>query len=288
VVVVTLLVGAPLSSADATTTVTLVRVIQASAWAPPAPDTSGIAIRPSNGRLVVVDSEVDETALWQHANVWNVEGDFPKSSWSTERFSREPSGIAVGGKDTLWVSDDSLDHIIRWRSGPDAKWGTADDVALVVAAPSYGSTDPEDIAIGAGSLFICDGESTDIIQIQRGPNGVFDLASPPGDDIVTRFDTASLGLTEPEGVTYDPTTGGLDIVSRREDVLVRTTLDGTLIESISLKGFRLAHASGVAVMPSADPATDPTTVYITDRGVDNDVNPAENDGKIFVFALSSA
>ena len=278
-----LLVTSP--PADATTTITLVSVIQTSAWAAPSPDTSGIAVRPSTGRFVVVDSEVDETPLWVHSNAWSVVDDVPKASWSTERLSREPSGVAFSGKETLWLSDDSLDKLIRWRPGPDGTWGTLDDVGLTSSAPSYGSDDPEDLAWGAGSLFVADGESTDVIRIQRGPNGRFDFDAPPGDDVITRFDTAVLGITEPEGVTYDPATGGLDIVSRRQDVIVRTTLDGALIETIDLTAFHVNHASGIAVVRPADPSS-PMTVYVTDRGVDNDVNPAENDGRIFVFALS--
>jgi hypothetical protein len=276
----------PSPRVGAATTVTLVRVIDSSTWSPPSPDTSGIAIRPSNGRFVVVDSEVDETTLWSHANVWSVVGGAPKGSWSTERFSREPSGIAIQGKDTFWISDDSLDHLIRWRPGPDGRWGTVDDVPLTIPAPSYGSRDPEDLAWGGGSLFVADGDSTDIVRIERGPNGRFDFDAPPGDDVVTRFDTSALGITEPEGVTYDPTTNGLDIVSRREDVIIRTTLDGVLLESIDVSAFHVDHASGIAVVPPAD-ASSPTMVYVTDRGVDNDVNPAENDGRIHEFALSA-
>jgi len=56
---------------------------------------------------------------------------------------------------------------------------------------------------------------------------------------------------------------------------------------IDLTAFHVNHASGVAIVPPADPSS-PTTVYVTDRGVDNAVNPAENDGRIFVFALSDA
>jgi hypothetical protein len=59
-----------------------------------------------------------------------------------------------------------------------------------------------------------DGVGEEVYRLTPGNNGVFDGASPLGDDVVTHFDTSSLGAGDPEGITYNHITGTLFILSR--------------------------------------------------------------------------
>jgi hypothetical protein len=276
---------APALPASAATTAQVVGIIETSAWAEPSTDPSGITYSSAKGQLVVVDGEVEETALWDGANAWYVTltGTATKS-WSTTDHSNEPVGVAAPRASTMWIADDDVGRILRWRTGKDGRWGTRDDRVKIVSARAFGANDPEGIALGGGSLFITDGGGAEVYRLDPGPNGRIDGVPPAGDDLVSHFDTSALGVRDPEGVTYDPTSGTLLLVSRRDLVLVRVTLDGALIESIDISASGILRPSDLALAPGSDDATE-THIYVTDRGVDNGKDPDQNDGRIFEFEL---
>ncbi|HXF72661.1 MAG TPA: hypothetical protein VNO79_08660 [Actinomycetota bacterium] len=266
---------------------TLVAVIDTSAWSPPSPDPTGIAYSPARRKLIVTDSEVEETALFAGANVFEARrsGSLLRT-YDLTRSTREPAGVAVPPRSrlTLFVSDDNADRVFVVRAGEDRRWGTQDDRIRSISTPAFGSGDPEGLAFGRRSLFIADGSQAEIFLIRRrGPR--FDGPPPNGDDVVRRFDTAALGLSEPEGVDHDPLTGHLFIVSRRERVIAEVTLRGRPVALFDISSSGIEEPSGVSVV-RPDPAT--LLVYVVDRGADNNEDPAENDGRIFAFSISPA
>jgi hypothetical protein len=246
----------------------------------------GLAYLASSGSLLVADSEVDEMTLFADANVFvtSTAGAL-EGSFSTAAYTREPADVAVGarGRVLLFV-DDVLDLVFKVRAGVDRRWGTSDDLVSSFSTRSFGSHDPEGLGYGDGSLFLTDGNGTQVFRVDPGPNKKFDGAPPLGDDVVTSFDTTTLGLRDPEDVAYDPHLGRLFLVSRTEDVIVITTTAGALVDSIDIPSPDLRPA-GIALAPGSDDPT-ATHVYVADRGKDNGPHPAENDGRILEFALA--
>ncbi|HXF71530.1 MAG TPA: SdiA-regulated domain-containing protein [Actinomycetota bacterium] len=266
---------------------TVVAVIDTSAWSPPSPDPTGVAYSPARRKLIVADAEVEETSLFAGANAFEARrsGSLLRA-YDLTGSTREPAGVAVPPRSrlTLFVSDDNADRVFIVRAGEDRRWGTRDDRVRSISTRAFGSQDPEGLAFGRRSLFVADGSGAEIFRIRRrGPR--FDGPPPDGDDAVSRFDTASLGLSDPEGVDYDPVSGHLFIVSRRERVIVEVTLRGRPVAVFDVSSSGIEEPSGVAVV-RPDPGT--LLVYVADRGADNNEDPAENDGRIFAFSISPA
>lgn len=276
-------------SAVADPTASLAKLTLASAWDPPSPDPMGLAYHPSRQRLVVVDSEVEETPLYQGRNAWGLGMDGePRRSWSLATFIVEPTDVAAKGRRTMFIVDDVADELFIVRRGRDGRWGSKDDAVRSFSTRPFGSRDPEGLEFAHGALFVSDGDDTEVYRIDRGADGQFDGAPPEGDDVVTSFDTHGLGLHDPEDLAYDRSNGLLYLISRTDLVLVRATLAGDLVDVIDLSGFDLLQPAGIAVVPGRDPSL--RRVYLADRGIDNNESqggdPNENDGRIFEFALT--
>ncbi|HUF59499.1 MAG TPA: hypothetical protein VMR89_08480 [Actinomycetota bacterium] len=269
-------------------TASRVRVTLTSLWVKPSPDPTGLAYHRGQRQLLVVDSEVEETRRWAGANIWRVRlGGRVSRSWSLMRFTREPTDIAFKDRRILFISDDNEDRVFRVQRGPDKIWGTRDDAITSFPTRPFGSRDPEGLEVALGSVWVADGESARIYRVRPGRDGRFNGAPPVGDDVVTSFDTLGLGLRDPEDLVYDGATGLLYLVSAKDDVIVRTTRAGVLVDTIDLSPFGLIAPAGITLAPgSRDRSV--RNVYISDRGIDNGPDPNENDGRIFEFALTAA
>lgn len=268
-----------LLSSPARATSTVVDVIDTSAWTPPSPDPSGVAYLRRSGRFVVVDSEVDETPSWNGVNVWllDAEGTVLRS-WSVEAFSLEPADVAARGR-RLYICDDDADAVSIVRRGSDRRFGTHDDVVASFPTAGFGATDPEGIAYADGVLYLADGANGGggtIYRIDPGPNGRFEDTG--GDDVIDGFTLDGLGLDDPEGIAASG--GSLYVVSRSgpDRVIVRMTLEGDVLETISVAGSGIDRPSGIAVVPRDDGLLE---TFVADRNVDNAVDGGENDGLLY-------
>jgi hypothetical protein len=291
------------AAAQTTTPARLVRIVKTSSWNKPSTDPTGLGYMRKTNQLIVCDSEVDETNHWKRANVWivSLRGKV-KRSFSTRAYSSEPTDCAMlkaGGP--LYITDDSQDKVFIVRAGKDRTIGTKDDVVTSFSTRSFGSRDPNGIDIAPNhSLLVSDGNNGTtagagnrqrVFRIKPGPNGVFDGAPPVGDDVVTSWGTARLGVREPEDVAYDPYTNQVVLISGADDVIVIATLAGKLVKTFDISGSGIVHAAGVAVAPgSFNKAV--RHVYVSDRGIDNNSGPTprpnENDGRIFEFGVGKA
>jgi hypothetical protein len=253
----------------------------------------GLAYAWSTGTFITCDSEVEEMGLFDGANVWlGGSALAPEATLDVSSVTREPADVAVANQGrTMFLVDDDQDEIFAVSSGPDRTWGTADDRLRSFSTRPFQSRDPEGLGYGEGSLFVTDGDDTAVYRLSPGANGSFDGVAPGGDDVVTSFDTAVLGLADPEDVAYDPGSGHLFLVSRTDEVIVETTTAGVLVDRIDISSSGIRFPAGITVAPaSQDP--DETHVYVADRGIDNDAGPGsdpnENDGRIFEFDLVAA
>lgn len=262
---------------------------------PPSPDPSGIAWDPVANRLIVVDSEVEEMTIYQDVNVYelDLQGALTGSGNITPPapgFSNEPTGLSldpVSGH--LFVTDDRLDTVFRVASGADGDFGTGDDVIVSrVRTSDFGSSDPEDVAFdtATGDLFTVDGAGREVYRISPGSNGAFDGVPPGGDDTTSHFDTARFGAMGSEGLGYDSARDSLLVVDPMTKKIYETSKTGTLLGTIDLAAANTRHAEDVVLAPAG---TEPgqTNMYVVDRGVDNQADPNENDGKMYEMSISS-
>jgi uncharacterized protein YjiK len=278
---------APVASAI---TASLVRTIDTSQWSPPSPDPSGLAYLPASGTLLVADGEVNEMPpYFTGKNLFeaSLSGTLLKTL-TTISFSDEPVGLDVNPANKhLFISDDTgTRSVYELNPGPDGLYNTSDDTFTSFKTADFGSSDPEGLAYdaGSGALFIIDGVNREVYRVTPGPNGIFNGVPPVGDDQVTHFDTANLGLDDPEGIAFNSNSGTLYAVGKPADTLFELTTGGNLVQTIDISAADATKPAGVAYGPGSQNAGQ-MSIYIAARGVDNDSNPNENDGKLYEFSL---
>jgi sugar lactone lactonase YvrE len=268
------------------------------AWSTPSTDPTGLTYDPRSHKLWISDSEVDETGFWKHRNLFlaNRLGALQKTR-RLDKVTVEPEGISwyPRGK-SLFVIDDDKNAIFRFGRGRDGKLGTRDDkVRKVVNTLRYGSGDGEGVTWhtrrGKVDMLIwTDATTTDIYELKRGRDHRFGTR----DDVMKRKFSASSftnpagrHLTDPNGVLFDRKTGHLFTVSSKQHFVLETTLAGAFVQLIpnifcrddpDCRGF-----SDLVFAPGTDGS--PRRLYLTDRGVDNNVDPNENDGRLYQVEL---
>ena len=281
------LVAATSSAFVSTTVATLVRTYELSQLDPPSPDSAGIAWLPDRQSLIVSDSEVNEVSIFEGVNLFTIEpssGDLVDTGVTTA-FSNEPTGVGYDPVSRhLFTSDDSRKEIFEIVAGPDNRFGTPDDSVTSFDTDLFGSTDPEGVAFGAGRLYIADGANREVFIVDPGSNGIFDgVPVAGGDDVVSQFDVAIHGASDPEGIAFREDTGSLLVVSRGDSVIFELTTTGALLGLIDISAANPDSPAGVAVAPASDGSGD-AHIYVVARGVDNNSDPSENDGRMYEFA----
>ena len=278
----------PAAAAVATAVGSLIRITETSRFNPPSPDPSGVAYASHAGSLVIGDGEVNEMSIYAGANVFEttLSGSLSRT-WTTTSFSNEPTGVAYNPTNRhLFISDDDRREVYEVDPGPDGRYGTADDHVTSFDTGVFGSNDPEGLAfdVARGVLFIADGVNAQVYRVSPGGNGVFDGVAPAGDDQVTSFDTQTHGLMDPEGIAYDSDFGHLYVVGQPATQVFHLSTTGSLIRVIDISAAAADKPAGLEYAPrSGNPGA--MSLYIVDRGVDNDSDPRENDGKMYEFAL---
>ncbi|MEO7839299.1 MAG: hypothetical protein ABIU06_08115, partial [Anaerolineales bacterium] len=296
--IVELALVAPMALPPGTTLLpaTLVNIIDTSiaAWSPSAPDPSGVDYWPLTGKLLIVDSEVEEMSnYFMGKNVYqSTTSGALGATCSTTAYSGEPTGMAVNPNNNhLFISDDngSNDKVFEISLGQDGVYCTADDIVTTTnVAVLYGASDAEDVAYGNNTLFIGGGDDGEVFRIPLGPNGMLG----GGDDgAMTHFDTTVLGFSDMESLGYNADSNTLFLASPKptERYLGETTPTGTLLRAydLSLMGSAGNIRSDVAYAPgSQNPGI--KNIYIASRGVDNNDNRNENDGKVWEINISGS
>ena len=270
-----------LSAADAGS---LVQTIDTSLFVPPSPDAAGITYRDTSDSLFLSDSEVNEMTIFDGVNLFEIDvfGNQLTNLVTTD-FSNEPTGAASNpANGHLFIADDNGNAVYEIDPGPDALFNTIDDIVTSIDTTVFGSGDAEGVTYDSlqGHLFIVDGVNDEVYEISPGANMIFDGAPPQGDDVVSSFDTAALGVTDPEGIGYDFVTNRLYIVGKPSADLAEVSTSGSLIRTLDISAANAVKPAGVTVGPGSLVSTD-RNIYIVDRGVDNGKDPNENDGKLY-------
>ena len=274
-----------------TVTLPLVRTIDSSKFDPPSPDSAGITYNSWNNRLVMSDSEVNEISqLFTGDNVFELtlSGSL-RRTFTTVDFSNEPTGAAFNSNNGhMFYSDDNRDEIYEVNPGPDKVSGTNDDTVTSFDTRGYGSGDPEGLSYDPinNVLYIADGVNREVYIVQPGPNGTFDGISSGSDDTLDQFDTRGLGIDDPEGIYYNPTTGNLTLTGAESYELFEVTTSGELLQVFNVAAANARLLSGLTMAPNSTDSSR-MSYYIADRGVDNAKDPDENDGKIYELDAGS-
>ena len=270
----------------------LVQTIDASTWDPFSPDPSGIAYASAIGKLVVVDGEIEEESVnnypYPGQNVWHVDpltgaGDGIMDTTVGDPINREPVGAAYDPvRDELYISRDGSSSAV-WAY---TRNGDAWELRNQRTVTGFGVGDAEGLAFGNGNLYIGDGSNKEIWVIGPGPDAKVATAD---DILVDHFDTQALGINDPEGVGVDPTTGNVWILSHKDgEPMVETLPDGTPVSTTHFD-FPTDNPGGLEIAPSSSTADDPSTMsaWIAQRGVDNNADPNEIDGKLFEVSIEA-
>ena len=292
---------APAEAAATAVPAILVQTIDLSKWSTPSPDPMDMTYLPGSKHLLISDSEVEEAPqiYWHGANQFEttLSGELVETyttftaaptSLSPSNFSDEPSGVAYNALNGHWVyADDVQERIIDVDLGPDKVFGTSDDSMTSFRAKSCGDYDAESVAVDTrrGHLLLVDGLNSEVFDIAPGPNGIFDGCAPDGDDVATHFDTASMGILDPEAIEYNPDANTIFVSGAGATTVIETTSAGGLLKVFDLSSLKIDNPSGLAYAPSSlYPWV--KTLYICARGKDNNTDPFANDGKVYEIALA--
>lgn len=265
----------------------VVRITNTRSWSVPAPDPRGLTYNKRAHRLLISDSEIDETKRWAGKNLFTVSSRSRVGrAGSVAKVTVEPEDLAWNNRrQQLFVVDDDTDRIFRITRGHDRVIGTRDDVATtVLRTQRFGSDDPEGLGmcVPKAMLLVTDATRDRVYKIRRGRDRHFGTR----DDLVRSFSTRRFGYRFPTDVTWDEQSGHLFIVGPVESSILETTLRGRLIRKISLSGTTIRSASGIAFAPGSDGR--PHHLYVVDAGVDGSVHPRRNDGRLFELRVRRA
>jgi hypothetical protein len=278
------LLGPPEVANAADATVDVERLTLTSMWSTPSPDPTGLTYDVSRGRLLISDSEVDETPLWRGRNLFIVSRTgHLQAARKLTKVTVEPEDLAFdNGRRILFAVDDNNDTVFVIKAGPDRKFGTRDDRRSALAdTNSWGCGNPEGLGWKQKGkmLLVTDATDNRVFKVRRGPDRHF--GTP--DDVVRAFGTSRFGFRGTEDVAFEPASGHLFIVSSQEEFIVETRLGGKLVQRIDLSSTNIRNPSGIVIAPARDGSGN--HLFVTDRGKDNDPYPGENDGRLYEFSI---
>ena len=251
------------------------------------PDPAGLTfLKDGNGkgRLLIADSEVNETSLFQGNNIFELQpgGSATGRNSSTDpAFSDEPTGI---------TRNPSNGHFFITDDNGRAVYETDKDFNLINQFDiSSFSDDPEGIAFDT---------KRNILYIASGADNKIHKVSLDG-KLLGSFstDTTNIGVESPEGIVYQPETDHLFIVGKdkpknsHKNQVAEISVNGSIIRHIDISMENSEdnpkNSAGLALGPISN--TGRFHLYVAARGFDNNTaHPNENDGKIFDFTLPKA
>jgi hypothetical protein len=269
--------------------------IDTSDFSPPSPDPAGITYLTTadtvpQDRLQISDSEVNEMPIYDGANLFEttLSGSLTYTATTLVYYNDstplgEPTGVAFDPGATpddrrFFISDDDLDRVFEVDPGVDGRFGGGDDTVQSFATDSY-SNDPEGITYNPtnGYLYIVDGLGRSVHAVDPSD----------GEDEVSSFDVSIAGLIQPEGIAYNPDGDTLFVLDSQTAAVAEIAIHTdpwVVVRIIDISDAPLYHPGGLAYVPSSASASE-NHLFIADRGVDNDIDPGENDGKVFEMSF---
>ena len=272
---------------DGTETATLRATVATSAWSPASPDPSGIGFDSIRDRLMVSDGEVEEMTIYAGKNVWEAtRAGVVSRSTTTVGYSNEPVGITFqSATRTFYISDDTTpDAVYVLTVGPDGLLHTSDDTRRSFDVGNF-PTDPEDTAFdnARNELWVAGGIFNTVHRLRPGPNGIFNGIPSVGDDQILTINVSPFGVTDVEAIAVRPADGGIYVVGQPITTLLHLNNAGQFVRTITLPSTGLVKPAGIVFAPASSGTGD--SMYLVDRGIDNEFFPNENDGMLFEYGV---
>ena len=255
-----------------------IRVVATSSYNPPSPDPSGVAYLSGSDRLFIADGEVDEMDIFANANLFNTtRAGVLQTTGNTVPWSEEPVGVGYNPLNNhVFLSDDDPNDVFELAAGSDGRFGTGDDVRTTFNVEDD-VTDPEGIDYdpATNSLWYAGGEASDIHRQQAGSDGQFGGS----DDVWTHWDATVYGMQDPEGLGFDSVRGTILVLDDASQTIYELDRNAALLNTIDISAADSDAAAGLAVGPSTTGSG--RSFYVVARGVDNNSDPDENDGRLY-------
>jgi hypothetical protein len=231
------------------------------------------------------DGEVEETVNgithFAGANVWETTlsgsvvrtANISKVAPTVTPMTDEPTGVTwQPSSGHYFVTDDGKKGVFNLTPGADQRIGTSDDSWTFFWTNVFGNGDPEGICYDSLSdhLFVADGVNAEIYEYTTAGA------------LVGHFDVLTYGVADPETVEFNPVGGTLFTLSNRQSgpIIVETTTSGALLQTIDVSAAGARKPAGLAFAPASN-GSEAMRFYFVDRGVDNNSDPNENDGKMY-------
>ena len=255
-----------------------IRVVATSSYNPPSPDPSGVAYLSGSDRLFISDGEVDEMSIYAGANLFQTtRAGALQTTGTTLPWSEEPVGVGYNPLNNhLFLSDDDPNDVFELTAGADGRFGTPDDGRTTFNVQDE-VLDPEGIDYDAAtnSLWYAGGEASDLHRQQAGSDGQFGTS----DDVWTHWDSGIFGLQDPEGLGVDSVRGTILVLDDASQTIYELDRNAALLNTIDISATNSDAAAGLAVGPSTTGSG--RSFYVVARGVDNNSDPNENDGRLY-------
>jgi VCBS repeat-containing protein len=273
----------PQAIINADFTSTLVETTNMAAFTKPSTDPCGVTYINSSNTLLATDSEIEEIiggiTHFAGANLWemtlggsvvntaNISPVRPTSVTMTA----EPTDVAYNPHNGhFYFTDDVWGLVFDLNPGVDGQYGTADDSWTSFPTDAEDG-DPEGIAYDSwhDQLFVLDGVNREVYQYTLDGN------------LLNHFDVEVFDLEDTEGITFNPISGTLYIMSNLgTKIIVETDTSGTELQTIDFSESNATDPAGLAYAPASD-GSGAMRFYIVDRGLDNNQFPNEVDGKMY-------
>ena len=262
----------------------VVQVIDTTLWARPSPDPAGLTFIPGatagTGRLLMSDSEIDETPFFRPDNLFylSATGVFDHSA-SLASFCKEPTGIAFNPLDGhLFISDDSKKRV--FEVNPDNP-GT---LISSFSTTAIGADDVEDIIFDpvTGHLLLSEGEQSSL-----HPRTIMEVTT---NGALISSTTLPVAVGDPEGFAYDALRNVFYISGHTSEDILVVSRDGQILETLTLlEAFQNpisdtgVKPKGLTMAPSSNPNDDASvmSLWVADYGKDQVM-----DGRLFEIQLS--
>jgi hypothetical protein len=255
----------------------------------PSIDPAGVYYHPILDQLFIMDSEINEVAtvfnqIGANGFLTTATGDVLLNQWdmtidsgNEPGHNREPTGITrCASDDHFYIVND--DQKLIYRYSYDGTAFTAVDAVDISAHTS----DPEGITCDADEavLYVLGGINQNIVIYEYVENAGFvfdkslDLNKTAGD---------SNGIpSDAEGITLDPITGHLLLVSTPDKAIYEFNISGVFINKHDLDAWSPSPYSpqGITVGKSSNDPNE-LSVYVVDGVFDNDGYPEERDGRVY-------
>ena len=233
-------------------------------------DPSGLAYIPSLGRLLIADSEHDESPFFSPTNLFSLklDGSFD-TYYSLNSFTKEPTGLAYNPNNGfLYIADDDK-YSVSWVSptNPTVRLGSFDTRHL-------GYLDTEDLKIDplTGHIHQLDGTLKQMIELTD--TGAFVNAVP-----------LPSVMTDAEALAYDPLHDLYFVASGASKTIWILDAEGAIKGTIDTfsSGYSGMKIKAMEYAPSSDPNDgNVMSLYVADYHTDQ-----VNDGRLYEVHLGN-